>query len=90
MIKKINPKDLAATWVIEQELTGAPGLLGTEVKIEISQVNPFAKIASITPTKASPSDEKFHGVFAKIKPMVTTVQEDVVLCSLGIIARRKT
>ena len=42
----------------------------------------------ITPVSGRISDEVFGGVFTKIKPCVSLIQGDMLLCSLGIMARR--
>lgn len=88
MAVKIDPKDLAAIWTIEAEKAGFPALVGTTIRIEIQQVNPMIRRAVITPTNGRVSDESFGGVFVKIKPCVSMIQDDMLLCSLGIMARR--
>lgn len=87
MAIKIDPKDLAATWTIEAERTGVTGLVGKVVRIEIQQVNPMLRRAVITPVG---SKDNSDGVFGKIKPAVVSIQGDMLLCSLGIMARRNT
>lgn len=84
---KIDPKDLAATWTVEAERTGLTGLVGLVVRIEIQQVNPMLRRAVITPVK---SNESHDGVFGRIKPAVVMIQGDMLMCSLGIMARRNT
>jgi hypothetical protein len=86
MITKILASDLTATWIIEQEMTGTPGLLGTAVRIEIQKVNPMLSRPVITPVSGSDSKD---GVFGRIKPAIVLIQDDMLLCSMGILARRK-
>lgn len=89
MKAKLSPAELAATWIVEQERAGVPALIGTEVRIEVQQVNPFCKHIQITPTKASAGDSKFAKIFEKIKPMVVMIEGDTLMCSMGILAKRK-
>lgn len=86
---KVSPSDLASTWVVEQEHAGVPGLLGVEIRIEVQQVNPFVRRTQISPLKQSAGDAKFAKIFEKVKPAVVSIQGDLLLCSMGIIARRK-
>lgn len=88
MALKISPQDMAALWTIESERAGVDGLKGSVVRIQIQQVNPMLRRAVILPTHGSASDEKYGGVFGKIKPCVVAIHGDLLLCSLGIIARR--
>jgi hypothetical protein len=85
---KIDPKDLASTWVVESEQAGLPGLVGTVVRIEIQQINPMIRRAVITPNSGRLSDEQYGGIFGRIKPSVVMIQGDVLLSSLGIMSRR--
>lgn len=87
MAKHIDPKDLAATWVIEHERAGVPALIGTSVRIEIQQLNPMLRRAVITPVSGA-QDSKYAGTFEKVKPQVTMIENDMLLCSMGIMARR--
>jgi hypothetical protein len=89
MALMLKPDEIAATWIIESERSGAPGLTGTAVRIEFQQINPMVRHVVIVPVKESCDDSKFAGVFGKIKPGVISVQGDLLLCSLGIMARRK-
>ena len=88
MALKISPQDMAATWTIETERAGFPALVKTIIRIEVQQVNPMIKRLVITPVSGRISDEVFGGVFTKIKPCVSLIQGDMLLCSLGIMARR--
>lgn len=89
MALMIRPDEMAATWVIETEHAGASGLKGTPVRIEFQQVNPMIRRVVIVPTSGSVDDGKYGGVFGKIKPNVIAIKGDLLLCSLGIMARRK-
>ncbi len=88
MVLKISPQDMASIWTIESEKAGSASLNGTQIRIEIQQVNPMLRRAVIVPTSRSTSDDLFNGVFGRIKPCVVAIHGDLLLCSLGIIARR--
>ena len=69
-------------------MAGVGGLVGTIVKIEIQQVNPMIRRAVITPVTGNVSEDKYNGIFARIKPSVAMIEGDILMCSLGIVARR--
>ena len=87
-MKNIPAADMTATWTVVQEQAGVPSLLGTVVRIEVQQVNPFIRRAVITPTTGSASNSQHSGIFGRIKPSVALIEGDTIMCSLGIIAKR--
>ena len=87
-MKKLSEADIASQWTVEREQTGVPELVGTRIRIEIQQMNPMVRRAVIVPTTGSPRDAKYQGLFDKIKPAVAGVEGNLLLCSLGILARR--
>ncbi len=89
LTKQILPHDLNAVWTVFKERAGVPDLIGLDVKIQIAQLNPMTRRAVITPAKAAALDAKFAKLFASVKPQVVAVTGDVLLCSCGILARRK-
>ena len=88
MVLKLSTKDLASVFVIEAESAGCHALVGSKIRIDIQQVNPMIRRAVIVPTGGSPGEEKFMGIFGKIRPSVVSIEGDMLLCSLGIMARR--
>ena len=86
---KVQASDLSALWIIESELAGAPGIVGVVIKIQVQQVNPMIRRLVAAPAAGGVNDERYAGVFSKIKPSVSSVEGDLLLCSLGIVARRK-
>ncbi len=85
---KLTPDDRNATWVIEKERAGCNALVGSKVRIDIQQLNPMLRAFVITPIGASQNDDKFMQVFGKVKPRVVAVTGDLLLCSMGIMARK--
>jgi hypothetical protein len=87
---KITPVDMSATWTVIAEQAGCPSLVGSTVHIEIQQVNPMLRRAVITPLNGRVSDESNGGIFTRIKPSVVSIQGDIILCSLGIVAKKNS
>jgi hypothetical protein len=86
---KLNKEEMDAVWVIESEKAGVPELVGCKVKIQVQQINPMIRRAVITPVANVQSSEKFFGLFKRLKPQITSIDGDLLLASLGIIARRQ-
>jgi hypothetical protein len=87
---KITPVQMAASWMIEQEAAGVPALVGVPVRIEIQTINPMLRRPVISPLTGSASDERYAGLFGRIKPQVVRIDDDVLTCGLGIVARKIT
>lgn len=85
---KIKADEMQAIWEIEKERAGCNALVGTKVRIDIQQLNPMLRAPVIVPIKESQNDEKFMQVFGKVKPRVVAITGDLVLCSMGIMARK--
>jgi hypothetical protein len=83
------PEILAAHWEVV-EAPSVPGLVGELVRIERQQPNPSVWFYAITPVKLGTGDERFQGIFSKAKPRVVNLIGDKLLCSCGILAKRKT
>jgi hypothetical protein len=85
---KLKSADLTAIWVIEKERAGCTALIKTKVKIDTQQINPMVRAMVIVPLSDNPNDDKFMKIFGKMKPRVVAVANDLLLCSMGIMARK--
>lgn len=85
---RIKADEMSATWVIEKERAGCNALVGTQVRIDIQQLNPMLRTPVIMPISGSSNDDKYMKVFGKVKPRVVAITGDLLLCSMGIMARK--
>jgi len=87
-MKTISKENMAALWTVEKEQAGIPALVGCVVRIEIQQINPMLRRAVIAPVNRSETEQAFGNIFGRIKPAIAHIEGDMLLCSLGILARR--
>jgi hypothetical protein len=85
---KLKPEDRVSIWKIEKERASCTALVGVKVKIDIEQINPMVKAYVIVPVSENQNDDKFKKIFGRMKPRVVAVANDILMCSMGILARK--
>jgi len=74
-------------WVVVAEEIGCPGLVGQVMRLERQgATGPVApRTWCITPSVLLASDERFGGLFSKIKPQVMRLNATQICCTGGIL-----
>jgi hypothetical protein len=74
-------------WLVLGEQAGAPALIGQIMRVErASGLSPWSRgMLVITPDQLQPTDERFNGLFAKLKPFVKAYKGHRLYCSAGIL-----
>lgn len=85
----VNPLIVAAAtklWIVNSESVGCPALIGQTMRVErAGNLGPQTpRYWVITPADASPTDERWGGLFKNVKPNVLAVSDRGLMCSGGI------
>ena len=78
---------LSHHWVVVAESCGVPEIVGTPMRVQrISGTSPAMPYClCITPLKLSEQDQRFHGLFKRVKPIIKKLEGTTLSCTPGII-----